>query len=132
MLYVVQFFLVLENHWWWFVWTSPLIRGIPAVGRQIPGDLDVAFDDWPAIDYSLAQQADLFVGNSLSTFASLMLQYRNWHGLPGFHYNGGTFPLEDPWTLESPPSSPAPQLALVKVDQALGKSKTHHIMLTSD
>ncbi|CAK9117643.1 unnamed protein product [Durusdinium trenchii] len=65
------------------------------VTKDMFSDLDVAFDDWPAIDYSLAQQADLFVGNSLSTFASLMLQYRNWHGLPGFHYNGGTFPLED-------------------------------------
>lgn len=47
-----------------------------------------------AIDYAVCAQADLFIGNSVSTFSAMIELRRLQDNKPTFHYNGGNIPLE--------------------------------------
>ena len=47
-----------------------------------------------AIDFAVCIEADLFIGNSVSTFSAMIELRRMQENRPSFHYNGGDIPLE--------------------------------------
>jgi hypothetical protein len=48
-----------------------------------------------AIDYAVCSEADLFIGNSVSTFSAMIELRRMQENRLTFHYNGGNIPLQD-------------------------------------
>jgi GDP-fucose protein O-fucosyltransferase len=70
-------------------------------------DLALNRELYAAIDYEVCNQADLFIGNSVSTFAALLLMSRERDRVMGrrpllrhFQYNGGGMPLTVPVPLD--------------------------------
>jgi GDP-fucose protein O-fucosyltransferase len=50
---------------------------------------------WAAVDYFISMRANVFAGNSVSTFSAMMLTDRTRRGLIAWHYNGGGVPVND-------------------------------------
>jgi hypothetical protein len=48
-----------------------------------------------AIDFEVASKADLFIGNSVSTFSAILEMKRRRLLMPTWHYNGGNIPLAE-------------------------------------
>ena len=50
---------------------------------------------WAAIDFALSEDAEWFVGNSISTFSAFIMEARSRSGRPLLPYNGGKMALEE-------------------------------------
>eukprot|EP00438_Fugacium_kawagutii_P034452 Skav206304 [mRNA] locus=scaffold4747:35467:37524:+ [translate_table: standard] len=50
---------------------------------------------WAAVDFILGEDAEWFVGNSISTFSALMMEIRARRNMPSIPYNGGKMALEE-------------------------------------
>ena len=50
---------------------------------------------WAAVDFILGEDAEWFVGNSISTFSALMMEFRARRKMPILPYNGGKMALEE-------------------------------------
>ena len=61
----------------------------------LPVDVGNKREYWAAVDYMFSQNADWFVGNSISTFSALTMEVRGRQKMPVLPYNGGTMALED-------------------------------------
>lgn len=61
----------------------------------LPVDVGNKREYWAAVDYMFSQNADWFVGNSISTFSALTMEVRSRQKMPVLPYNGGTMALED-------------------------------------
>ena len=61
----------------------------------LPADVGNKREYWAAVDYMFSQNADRFVGNSISTFSALTMEVRARQKMPILPYNGGTMKLEE-------------------------------------
>jgi len=50
---------------------------------------------WAALDFILGEEAEWFVGNSISTFSAVMMEIRSHKSQPMLPYNGGKMALEE-------------------------------------
>mmetsp|Transcript_74879 Transcript_74879/g.178754 ORF Transcript_74879/g.178754 Transcript_74879/m.178754 type:complete len:761 (+) Transcript_74879:59-2341(+) len=50
---------------------------------------------WAAVDFVISQDAETFIGNSVSTFSAFLLEMRRIRNQSSLHYNGGKVPLEE-------------------------------------
>ena len=60
----------------------------------LPVDVGNKREYWAAVDYMFSQNADWFVGNSISTFSALTMEVRARQTMPILPYNGGVMALE--------------------------------------
>lgn len=61
----------------------------------LPADVGNKREYWAAVDYMFSQNAEWFVGNSISTFSALTMEVRARQKMSVLPYNGGTMKLEE-------------------------------------
>ena len=61
----------------------------------LPMDVGNKREYWAAVDNIFSQNAEWFIGNSISTFSALAMEVRARLKMPILPYNGGTMALED-------------------------------------